>query len=137
MKKRLSKLELQVSYLQNEISNIAIRLNQSHSFSLYSEAHQLYHTKKISVFDQLEAKVRELEREEEIVGLESINLQEQLATLEASSGVNDELTAIKIQLTGDSINQISLSAANNSATISKDSAVDAELEELRAQLNDK
>jgi hypothetical protein len=43
---------------------------------------------------------------------------------------------MKIQLTGDSVNQISLSAADNSATISKDSAIDAKLEELRAQLND-
>ncbi len=64
LKQRLFKLELQVSYLQNEISDIAIRLGQSHSFSLPSEEHQLYQTKKMSVFEQLEVKLRELEQED-------------------------------------------------------------------------
>lgn len=137
LQERLSKLELQVSYLQNEISNIAIRLTQAHSFSLYPidykkhllNNNQPWDVKKMSALEKMEATIREIEQEQEIFERESLILDEQLAALEASSNVDNELTTIKEQLASASI--------NTDYWDTRDSSVlDAELEELKSQLND-
>jgi len=56
----------------------------------------------------------------------------QWAALESGSDVDDELAAMKAQLSGSSPTQQVLPASDSSPT---DSAVDSELEELRRQLN--
>ncbi|MDJ0744928.1 MAG: hypothetical protein QNJ32_16420 [Xenococcaceae cyanobacterium MO_167.B27] len=98
LKERLSKLELKVGYLQNEIGDIVIRLSQTYSFPLHSieykaqllDDNQLYSTKKMSALEKMEAKIREIEQESEfIVESESMSLQEQLSALEASNDVDD------------------------------------------------
>lgn len=100
---RLSKLEIQLSHIQNEISDIATILCKSHSCSLYSDNYQFYHTKKMSVFDKLEVKVRELEREQEfIVELEGMSIEEQLNLYEFSSiDIDVELQELRAQLNED------------------------------------
>ena len=91
----------------------------------------------MGAFERMEDKVMQLEAESQSAAeLGGMGLEQQFAQLEASSGVDDELAAMKAQLSGGSVNQASLPAADSSTTKAKDSAIDAELEELRSQLND-
>ncbi|VEP17318.1 conserved hypothetical protein [Hyella patelloides LEGE 07179] len=93
----------------------------------------------MGAFDRMEDKVMQLEAESESAAeLGGIGLEQQFAQLESSSGVDDELEAMKAQLAGGSVNQEALPAAEPSETKSPDSgsAIDAELEELRSQLKD-
>ena len=91
----------------------------------------------MGAFDRMEDKVMQLEAESQSVAeLGGMGLEQQFAQLEASSGVDDELAAMKAQLAGGSVNQGSLPAAESSESAPKDAAIDAELEELRSQLND-
>ncbi|VEP13693.1 conserved hypothetical protein [Hyella patelloides LEGE 07179] len=59
-----------------------------------------------------------------------MGLEQQFAQLEASSGVDNELAAMKAQLSGSYVNLDDLPA-----NAPQDSATDAELKKLRAQLN--
>ncbi|MFE1746730.1 PspA/IM30 family protein [Coleofasciculus sp. H7-2] len=65
----------------------------------------------------------------------SYNLDEQFAMLESGSDLNDELEAIKAQLTGYSTTQVQLPPANQNTTSKSNSAVDNELEDLKKQLD--
>ncbi|MDY6940542.1 MAG: PspA/IM30 family protein, partial [Cyanobacteriota bacterium] len=60
------------------------------------------------------------------------DLESQFAQLEAGSDVDDELLAMKAQLSGGSVSQPALEASKTPA----EEPVDAELEELRSQLKD-
>ena len=87
----------------------------------------------MGAFERMEDqnKIMQLEAEStaahELVG---IGLEPQFVQLEASSGVDDELAAMKAQLSGGYYAQAAFPA-----TESTDSAIDAELDELRSQLD--
>lgn len=98
LKDCLSQLEIQFSYLQKEIEDIAARLCKFNPSSLYSDDYQFYNTEKMSVFEKLELKLKELEREQEfIVELEDMSIEEQVNTLE-SSNIDYELQQLRAQL---------------------------------------
>ena len=90
----------------------------------------------MAAFDRMEEKVMELEASSEAAGeLGGVGLEQQFAQLEAGSGVDDELEAMKAQIAGASPSQEALPPSQNQSSSPSDSVVDAELEELRSQLN--
>ncbi len=88
----------------------------------------------MAAFDRMEEKVLQMEARSqataELAG--GSGLEEDFRKLEASSDVDDELAAMKAQLTGGSVAE-SLPASNQGSA--EKSEVDAELEDLRKQLD--
>ena len=90
----------------------------------------------MAAFDRMEEKVMELEASSQAAGeLGGVGLEQQFAQLEAGSGVDDELEAMKAQIAGASPSQEALPPSQKQSSSPSDSVVDAELEELRSQLN--
>jgi phage shock protein A len=90
----------------------------------------------MAAFERMEDKVLELEaRSQAGYELAGNNLEQQFALLEGGSDVDDELAAMKAQLTGGSVSQQALPASQEKASPSSNSAVDAELEALRKQID--
>jgi phage shock protein A len=88
----------------------------------------------MAAFDRMEEKVLQMEaRSQAAAELGSSGLEEQFAMLESGSGVDDELAAMKAQLTGGSTSQGQLPASGE--TSGKKEPVDDELEKLRAELD--
>jgi phage shock protein A len=88
----------------------------------------------VSAFERMEEKVMQLEASSQAYGeLDGIGIEHQFAALEAGSDVDDELALLKAQmLPGSATSQPTLPQA----TTVSDSAVDAELEELRSKLKE-
>ena len=92
----------------------------------------------MAAFERMEEKVLEMEARSQAAGeLGDAGLEQQFAQLEAGSGVDDELAAMKAQLSGASPKQEALPEApqDKSSASSSPSAVDAELDALRKQLD--
>jgi phage shock protein A len=88
----------------------------------------------MGAFDRMEEKVLQMEaRSQAAAELGTSGLEEQFAMLESGSGVDDELAAMKAQLTGGSTNQGQLPSSGESS--GKKAPVDDELEKLRAELD--
>jgi phage shock protein A len=93
----------------------------------------------MAAFERMEEKVLEMEaRSTAALELSGASLEQQFASLEAGSDVDDELAAMKAQMLGGSPTPAGALPASNAApaTEAKDAAIDAELEALRRQLND-
>jgi phage shock protein A len=89
----------------------------------------------MAAFERMEDKVLMMEaRSQSAAELAGNDLESQFAMLESGSDVDDELAAMKAQLTGGSVSQPLLEASEEKKSSSSDSAVDAELESLRSQL---
>jgi len=96
-----------------------------------------------SAFERMEEKVTELEATSEAAGeLGSSDLEQQFAQLEGGSDVDEELSAMKAQLSGSSSKgelpegqQQAEEGEGSSQGKASDEVVDAELDELRSQLN--
>lgn len=87
-----------------------------------------------AAFERMEEKVLQLEARSQAAGqLAGADLESQFARLEAGSDVDDELMALKAQITGGPTNQQSLPAGQPSSSSS--APVDDELEQLRRELN--
>jgi phage shock protein A len=92
----------------------------------------------MAAFERMEEKVLQMEaRSQASAELAGADLESQFAMLESGSDVDDELAAMKAQLIGPATpqNQAQLPASNPSAAAPKDPAVDAELEDLKKQLD--
>jgi len=90
----------------------------------------------MAAFERMEEKVLELEaRSQAAFELGGNDLESQFAALESGSDVDAELAAMKAQLSGASPNQTALPAGDSGTVAPPDATVDAELEELRSQLN--
>ena len=91
----------------------------------------------LSAFEQMEDKVLQLEaRSQAGFEIAGSGLENEFAKLEAGSDVDDELAAMKAQLSGASPEQqAALPKAQPQENQSTNPVVDAELEELRNQLN--
>jgi phage shock protein A len=89
----------------------------------------------MAAFERMEDKVMQLEAESESAAeLGGVGIENQFAQLEAGSGIDDELAAMKAQLTGTPSTPEALPPAESTSN-PKDSVIDAELEELRSQLD--
>jgi phage shock protein A len=92
----------------------------------------------MAAFERMEEKVLQMEaRSQASAELAGADLESQFAMLESGSDVDDELAAMKAQLIGPATpqNQAQLPASNPSTAAPKDPAVDAELEDLKKQLD--
>ncbi|MDY7023644.1 MAG: PspA/IM30 family protein [Cyanobacteriota bacterium] len=93
----------------------------------------------MAAFERMEEKVLQMEAKSQAAGeLAGADLESQFRALEAGSGVDDELEAMKAQMQlGPAQNQGQLPAGESSApqTEAQKSEVDSELEELRQQLD--
>jgi phage shock protein A len=91
----------------------------------------------MGAFERMEEKVLQMEaRSQAVAELAGADLESQFARLESGSDVDDELAAMKAQLIGGTQAPVgSLPAASPSASTPKDAAVDAELEDLKKQLD--
>ncbi|EAW36708.1 PspA/IM30 family protein [Lyngbya sp. PCC 8106] len=95
----------------------------------------------MAAFERMEEKVLQMEARSQAVGeLAGADLDSQFKALEAGSGVDDELEALKVQMLGGSAQpQAQLPAGEQPAstpqTPAQKAEVDSELEELRKQLD--
>lgn len=90
----------------------------------------------MAAFERMEDKVLMMEaKSQSAAELAGSNLESQFAILESGSDVEDELAAMKAQLPGASPSQPALPASEEKKAPAPDSAVDAELESLRKQID--
>jgi phage shock protein A len=89
----------------------------------------------MGAFERMEEKVLQMEAKTTAAAeLAGADLESQFAMLESGSNVDDELAAMKAQLSGGSVSQSALPAAETPA-VQTDSAVDMELEALKTELD--
>ena len=90
----------------------------------------------MAAFERMEDKVLMMEaRSQSAAELAGADLESQFAMLESGSDVDDELAAMKAQLTGGSVSQPVLPASQEKKSSPSNSAVDDELESLRKQID--
>ncbi len=90
----------------------------------------------MAAFERMEEKVLMMEAKSQAAGeLAGNDLEQQFAMLESGSDVDDELAAMKAQLTGGSVSQQALPASEEKKSSPSNSAVDDELESLRKQID--
>lgn len=96
----------------------------------------------MAAFERMEEKVLQMEARAQAAGeLAGNDLENQFALLESGSDVDDELMAMKAQLTGASPNQAALPSASQSSTPPSNTSnktstqVDKDLEDLRRQMD--
>ncbi|QQE64904.1 hypothetical protein GFS31_15880 [Leptolyngbya sp. BL0902] len=101
---------------------------------LQSTTSSLNTSSAMAAFERMEEKVLQMEaKSEAIAELAGADLESQFMSLEAGGDVDSELAAMKAQLSGGTVDQAQLPAGGTAAP--KDTAVDAELEALRAQID--
>lgn len=89
----------------------------------------------MAAFERMEDKVLQMEAKSQAVAeLAGADLESQFMALEAGGDVDVELAAMKMQLSGGSVDQSQLPAGDTAAA-PQSAEVDAELEELRAQID--
>ena len=144
LKKNLMALESKISEAKTKKNMLKARAGAAKANEqLQSSLNSLNATSSMAAFERMEEKVLQMEaRSQAAAELAGAGLEQQFAQLEAGSDVDDELEAMKAQLTGSSISQGELpgagetSSSSSSSSSSSKKAVDAELEELRSQLNE-
>lgn len=126
-KKNMLKARIQAAKANEQLQSSLTSMNTSSS---------------MSAFERMEEKVLEMEaRSQASYELGGMDLESQFAALEAGSGVEDELLAMKAQMLGGStVEQTQLPAAEASAAevhepSEANTVTDEELEALRAELN--
>jgi len=137
----ISNLQQKLCALESRISNYRMRQVKLNATKSQRQLQEIIDdidasSTVMGFFAQMEEKVMQLEAESQAIAeLGGIGLEQQFALLEASSGVDDELEAIKAQLSDKNYsNKESLPALDFGTSYEDD--IDAELEELRTQLND-
>jgi phage shock protein A len=137
LKRNLIALESKISEAKTKKDMLKARANAAKAQKQLQETIGGIDTSSaMGAFERMEDKVMQLEAESQSAAeLGGMGLEQQFAALEASSGVEDELAAMKAQLTGASPAQSALPSGGNSTNTPKDSAIDAELEALRNELN--
>ncbi|MDJ0635622.1 MAG: PspA/IM30 family protein [Xenococcaceae cyanobacterium MO_188.B29] len=137
LKRNLIALESKISEAKTKKDMLKARANAAKAQKQLQETIGGIDTSSaMGAFERMEDKVMQLEAESQSVAeLGGVGLEQQFAQLEANSGVEDELAAMKAQLSGASPAQDSLPPAESSTSKPKDAVIDAELEELRSQLN--
>jgi phage shock protein A len=141
MKKNLIALESKIGEAKTKKDMLKARAKAAQANKqLQSAVSNIGTSSAMGAFDRMEEKVLSLEAESQSAyELAGTGLESQFAQLEAGSDVDDELAMMKAQLTGGSVNQQALPSGDVSSTqpvVDKPvSEVDAELEQLRKQLD--
>lgn len=137
LKRNLIALESKISEAKTKKDMLRARANAAKAQKQLQETMTGIDTSSsLGAFERMEDKVMQLEAESQAVGeLGGTGIEQQFAALEASSGVDDELAAMKAQLSGTSTETPKLEAADTSNSTRQDAVIDAELDELRSQLD--
>lgn len=136
LKRSLIALESKISEAKTKKDMLKARANAAKAQKQLQESmNNIGTSSAMGAFERMEDKVMQIEAESETAAeLGGTGIEQQFAQLEASSGVDDELAAMKAQLSGGSVNQEALPSAD-AASAPKDAIIDAELDELRSQLD--
>lgn len=134
LKRSLVQLESKISEAKTKKNMLKARMQAAKAQEqLQSQVSSLNTSSSMAAFERMEEKVLEAEARSQAAGeLAGADLESQFAMLESGSDVEDELAAMKAQLTGGSTSQASLPQGN--ASTSPNADVDAELEQLRREL---
>ncbi|NEQ69487.1 MAG: PspA/IM30 family protein [Symploca sp. SIO1B1] len=139
LKRNLIALESKISEAKTKKDMLKARVSAAKANEqLQSTIGKLGTSSAMGAFERMEEKVMEMEARSEAAGaLGGNDLESQFAQLEAGSDVDDELAAMKAQLTGGSVTQGALPASGGqkSSPSQSNSEVDNELDELRKQLD--
>lgn len=135
MKRNLIALESKISEAKTKKDMLKSRANAAKANKQLQESmNNLGTSSAMGAFERMEEKVMQIEAESETAAeLGGSGIEQQFAALEAGSGVDDELAAMKAQLSGTSAETPKLESGGTSTP--KDAIIDAELDELRSQLD--
>lgn len=135
LKRNLIALESKISEAKTKKDMLRARASAAKANKqLQDSVNSIGTSSAMGAFERMEEKVMQIEAESEASAeLGGTGLEQQFAALEAGSGVEDELAAMKAQLSGTSAETPKLEAAETPSP--KDSVIDAELDELRSQLD--
>ncbi|NJN62969.1 MAG: PspA/IM30 family protein [Coleofasciculaceae cyanobacterium RL_1_1] len=134
LKRSLVQLESKISEAKTKKNMLKARIQAAKAQEqLQSQVSSLNTSSSMAAFERMEEKVLEAEARSQAAGeLAGADLESQFAMLESGSDVEDELAAMKAQLSGGSTSQAALPQGDTSASPNAD--VDAELEQLRREL---
>ncbi len=142
LKRNLISVESKISEAKTKKDMLKARLNAAKAQEQLGDVTGKFgssSTSAMAAFERMEEKVLMQEAKAQSAGeLAGNDLEQQFAMLESGSGVDDELAALKAQLSiGSAQNVGSLPSAGQStaSTTTPGSAVDNELEQLRKKLN--
>ena len=137
LKRNLIALESKISEAKTKKDMLKARANAAKAQKQLQESMVNIDTSSaLGAFERMEDKVMQLEAESETAAeLGGTGIEQQFAALEAGSGVDDELAAMKAQLAGASPAQEALPASDSKTSTPQDAVIDAELDELRSQLD--
>jgi phage shock protein A len=137
LKKNLIGLESKISEAKTKKDMLKARASAAKANEqLQSTMGNMSTGSAMGAFERMEEKVMMMEAKSQAAAeLAGADLESQFAALEAGGDVDAELAAMKAQISGGSVDQGSLPAADEPAVAPKDQAVDAELEELKTQLD--
>lgn len=135
LKRNLIALESKISEAKTKKDMLRARANAAKANKqLQDSMTNIGTSTAMGAFERMEEKVMALEAESETAGeLGGSGIEQQFAALEAGSGVDDELAAMKAQLSGTSAETPKLEPA--APANPQSDVIDAELEELRSQLD--
>lgn len=134
LKRNLIALESKISEAKTKKDMLKARANAAKANQqLQNTISGIDTSSSMAAFERMEGKVLEMEAVSEAAGeLGGSGIEEQFKALEAGSDVDDELAQMKAQLSGASPEQESLPPAQEQK---QSSAIDAELEALRSELD--
>ena len=137
LKRNLIALESKISEAKTKKDMLKARASAAKANEqLQSTISSLNTGGSMAAFERMEEKVLMMEAKSQAAGeLAGADLESQFAKLEAGSDVDDELAAMKAQLTGGSVSQQALPASDEKKPSSSGSEVDDELEALRKQID--
>jgi phage shock protein A len=136
LKRNLIALESKISEAKTKKDMLRARANAAKANKqLQDSMNNIGTSSSMGAFERMEDKVMQLEAESEATNeLVGTGIEQQFAALEAGSGVDDELAAMKAGLLGGtSADTPKLEPAEPVAP--QDAVIDAELDELRSQLD--
>jgi len=139
LKKNLIQLESKISEAKTKKEMLKARITAAKAQEqLGNMVSGMSTSSAMSAFERMEEKVMQLEASSQAYGeLGGIGIEQEFAKLEAGSDVDDELALLKAQMSGGALPGTTSSQPTlPQATTVSDSAVDAELEELRSKLKE-
>lgn len=139
LKRSLIALEGKISEAKTKKNMLKARAQAAKAQEqLQSAVNTIGTSSAMAAFERMEEKVLNAEARAQAAGeLAGADLESQFAQLESSSGVDDELAALKMQISGAPEAQTALPASETPIADAETTAtpVDAELDELKRQLD--
>jgi len=137
LKRNLIALESKISEAKTKKDMLKARASAAKANKqLQDSVNNIGTSSAMGAFERMEEKVMQIEAESEAsFELGGTGLEQQFAALEAGSGVDDELAAMKAGLLGGTSAETPQLEAADASSTPKDDVIDAELDELRSQLD--